>query len=88
MKFKNILLFLSLAANATLAVTILKDRDETDKLQDELKDVGSKVSNKLQQVKGSVTGNKSDELKGNAKEGKRKVTNKAKDLKNKTKENK
>lgn len=66
---KNLLLGVSLAANVALAYLVVTDRDQFKALQSRADSAVDQVAGKAQQLKGSLTGDLGDKVKGNLREG-------------------
>lgn len=66
---KNLLLGVSLAANVALAYLVVADRDQFKALQSRADSAVDQVAGKAQQLKGSLTGDLGDKVKGNLREG-------------------
>ncbi|ANZ57456.1 hypothetical protein BGL34_05945 [Fructilactobacillus lindneri] len=84
---KNLLLGLSLGANVVLGYLVLRDYVEVDfeDLDQEASNLGDQVEGKAKQVKGALTGNTSDKLKGDFQSGKGELKEKADNVKDEIK---
>ncbi|WP_341779156.1 CsbD family protein [Levilactobacillus sp. HBUAS70063] len=78
---KNLLLGVSLAANVALAYLVVADRDQLKALQSRADSAMDQVAGKAQQIKGTLTGDVSDKLKGNLREGRGEVKSVIDDVK-------
>ena len=78
---KNVLLGLSLAANAALGYVVLKGKGRISDLSSRLDNLSDQVVGKAKQVKGAITGDVDDKISGKLEEGKGKVKKAAQDLK-------
>ncbi|ABJ65272.1 CsbD family protein [Levilactobacillus brevis] len=67
---KNLVLGISLATNVALAYLLLQDKDQLKELQSRADNAADKVAGKAEQIKGAITGDTGDKLKGNWDEGK------------------
>ncbi|GEN47770.1 CsbD family protein [Ligilactobacillus pobuzihii] len=78
---QKFLLGVSLTANAVLGYLLLKDEDTVEELRERLEHASDEVVGKVQQAKGSLTGDTEDKVEGAAKEAKSAVEDKAQDVK-------
>lgn len=78
---KNLLLGVSLAANVALTYLVVADRDQLKALQSRADSAMDQVAGKAQQIKGTLTGDVSDKLKRNLREGRGEVKSVIDDVK-------
>ena len=78
---ENLLLGVSLAANVALTYLVVADRDQLKALQSRADSAMDQVAGKAQQIKGTLTGDVSDKLKRNLREGRGEVKSVIDDVK-------
>ncbi|CAM2787272.1 CsbD family protein [Fructilactobacillus fructivorans] len=78
---KNLLLGFSLGANIVLGYLVLEDRYDLDDIADRVDNLSDVAEGKAQQIKGALSGDTIDKIKGDLQSGKGNLKNKAQDVK-------
>ncbi|MCF6515251.1 CsbD family protein [Lactobacillus sp. S2-2] len=77
---KNLLLGMSISANAVLGYLLLKENGSFEDIESQANNFADKAKGKAQQVKGAVSGDFSDKAEGNFNEAKGEVKDQMDDI--------